>query len=49
MGRDFGDLVIGHVGQAGEDFTKISEGIKAATSAAFDDGINDGAAFTGRL
>jgi hypothetical protein len=39
--------VVGHVGQAGEDFTKISVRVKAASAAAFDEGINNGAAFTG--
>ena len=44
---DFGDLAVGHVGQAGEDFTKISEGIKPATAAAFNDGVDDRADLTG--
>lgn len=40
-------MAVGHVRQTGEDFTKISVRIKAATPSAFDDGVNDRAAFTG--
>ena len=41
---DFGDLMIGEVGQADEEVAQVDLGIKAATTAAFDYGINDGAA-----
>lgn len=37
---DFRDLVVGHVRQAGEDIPEISEGIEAASTAAFDNGVN---------
>ena len=47
LGCDFRDLAIGHVGKACEHFTKISERVKTATAAVFNDGINDGAALTG--
>ena len=46
-GDDFWDLPIGHVGQPGEDVFQISIRVEVATPAAFDDGINDGTAFTG--
>jgi hypothetical protein len=47
LGRDFGDLPVGHVGQAREHVPKISKGVKAAASATFDEGVNDGTALTG--
>jgi hypothetical protein len=37
-------LAVGHIGQASEHVTQVSKGIKAATPAAFNQGINDGAA-----
>ena len=47
FGRDLGDLAVGHVGQPSEDVFQISIRVEVATPAAFDDGINDGTAFTG--
>jgi len=47
FGRDLGDLAVGHVGQPGEDVFQISIRVEVAPPTAFDDGINDGAAFTG--
>jgi hypothetical protein len=47
FGRDVFDLPIGHRGQAREDILKVTEGINAAPPAVFDDGVDDGAAFTG--
>ena len=38
------DLAVGHVWQAREHFPQVGVGIKAATPAAFDDGVEDGAA-----
>jgi hypothetical protein len=46
-GRDFGDLVIGQMWEAGEDVAEISVGIDLSAAAAFDDGINDRAALAG--
>jgi len=46
-GEDFGDLAVGHVRQACEDFPEIRVRIKAASPAAFDDSVNDGAALSG--
>jgi len=40
-------LPVGGVRQAGEDVTQVREGIETATAAAFDDGVEDGAAFAG--
>jgi len=47
FGREVFDLPIGGGGQAREDVTQVGEGIDAAAAAAFDDGIEDGAAFPG--
>ena len=44
---DFRDLVVGQVWQAREDFTEIGVRVEAATAAAFDDGVNNGAALAG--
>jgi len=45
--QDCRDLMILHVGQAREHIAQTGEGIKAAPPAAFDQGINDGAALAG--
>lgn len=45
VGRgDFGDLAVGHRGEAGEDVSEVGEGIKPAAATALDDGVEDGAA-----
>jgi hypothetical protein len=44
---DFGDLAVGHVRQAGKHLAKISVGIESTAAAAFDDGVDDGAALAG--
>jgi len=41
----FRDLAVGHAWQSGQNFAEIRVGIEAASAAAFDDGVNDGAAF----
>jgi hypothetical protein len=38
-------LPVGGVRQPGEDGAQVGEGIESATAAAFDDGVEDGAAF----
>jgi hypothetical protein len=43
---DFGDLPVGHVWQAGEDILEIRVRVESTPAAAFDDGVNDGTAFT---
>lgn len=40
-------MPVGHVGQAGENFTKISKRVKTASPTVFDDGVNDGAGLAG--
>ena len=40
--RDFGDLMVGHFGQASQHVFETGIGINAATPAAFDNGIKDG-------
>jgi len=44
FGREIFDLPVGHRRQAGEDVPEIGERIEAAPPAAFDDGVDDGAA-----
>ena len=44
---DFRDLAVGHVRQPREDFTEIRVRVEAAPPAAFDDGVDDGAALAG--
>jgi hypothetical protein len=43
----FGDLVVGHFGQASQDVLEVSAGINGPAPAAFDEGVNDRAAFSG--
>ena len=45
--RDFVDLVVGHVREAGEDVPQIGIGVEAAAAAALNDRVNDGAVFPG--
>ena len=47
MGSDVFDGPAGHVGQSREDVAEVGVGIDAATAAGFDDGVNDGSAFSG--
>ena len=47
FGREVFDLPVGRAGQPGEDVAQVGEGIDSATAAAFDDGVQDGAAFSG--
>ena len=47
FGDDFGDLPVGHVGQAGEDVAQIGKRINGAPATVFDEGVNDGAALAG--
>jgi transposase InsO family protein len=44
---DFGDLAVGHIGQAHEHLTKIGKRIKTAPAAVLNDRINDGATLAG--
>ena len=45
-GNDFGNLMVGHIGQAGRHVFEIGLGIKAPSQAAFDDGVKDGSPFS---
>jgi hypothetical protein len=47
-GRNLWDLVIGHVRQAGENFAKILVRIETTPTAAFDEGVDDGATLSRR-
>ena len=40
-------LPVGRMGQPGEDMAQIGIGIDSTTAAAFDDSVEDGAAFSG--
>ena len=44
---NFRDLVIGHVGEASQDVAKVGGRIKAPPPAAFNDRVDDCAAFPG--
>lgn len=46
-GSDFGDLPVGHVGQTGEHVAQVGIRIDAAAAAVFNEGIDDGGAFSG--
>ena len=46
-GEYFRDLAVGHLGQARKYVPQVSKGIPAPPAAAFNDRVNDGAAFTG--
>ena len=46
-GTTSGIWLVGHVRQAREHFPQVGVGIKAATPAAFDHGVDDGAALAG--
>ena len=46
-GSDFGALLIGQVWEAGENLTQVGVGIELPAAAAFDDGVDDGAALAG--
>jgi hypothetical protein len=39
-GQDFGDLVVGHVGQTTQHVAKVSQRVQSPSAAAFDDGIS---------
>ena len=43
----FGDLPVGHVGQAAEHIPQVGIGIDAAASATLEEGVKDGSALTG--
>jgi len=45
-GCDFGDLLVGHVGQALEEFAQVGVGIDFPAAAALDERVDDGAALT---
>lgn len=45
--NDLGDLAVGHVGQARQDFAQVSIRFDAPAPAAFNDGVEDGAAIPG--
>src|SRR5206468_3198572 len=46
-GRDPGDLVVGHIGQASQHVFEIGVGINAPATAGFDDGVNNCSALAG--
>ena len=46
-GYDSGDLPVGHVRQTSEHIPQVSVRIDPAATAAFDDGVEDGAALAG--
>ena len=41
------DLPVGRGGQPGEHVAEVGEGVEATAAAAFDEGVEDGAAFAG--
>lgn len=45
--RDFRDLPVGRVRQAGEHIADVSKWIQTTPAAVFDEGVNDGAALPG--
>ncbi len=45
--REVGYLPVGRMGQPGEDVVQIGIRIDSATTAAFHDGVQDGATFPG--
>jgi len=45
FGRDIRDLMVGHLGQTRQAVVQVNVRIEAAPAAAFDDGVNDRAAF----
>ena len=47
FGREVLDLPVGRRGQPGEHVAQVGERVEAAAAAAFDDGVEDGAAFAG--
>ena len=47
FGCEVCDLPVGGGGQSGEDVAEVCVRIESATTAAFDDGVQDGAAFPG--
>jgi hypothetical protein len=47
LGRDLGDLPVGHLRQTDKHVTEISERVKATPSAVFNNRVNDGTTLTG--
>ena len=44
--ENFGDLMIGHLGQTTQNIAKVSQRVQPTSSATFDHGVNDSTALT---